>query len=178
MGVKTQWRCADFDGAPHRTLHNTHTNTGGDAMSIPFSLSPHHAGATIESLSTGEYACAAAIRRAMTYYPARLAGIMSIPVEWNYGLKSAAGRYHGKPHARISLHPGLLREGVAQARETLLHELAHAMAHAVHGTVDHSIHWLEMMFLLGQRPVRTHDFANCSHKSDIVAQANAEELGL
>jgi hypothetical protein len=145
---------------------------------VPFHLAKGAATFTVDTLARGEYACHHLIARAITYYPPKLAGIMSIPVEWNYELKSAAGRYHSRPHARISLHPGLLREGLVQAREFVQQRLAHAMAHAVHGTVDHGLHWYEMMFLLGQRPVRTHGFKHCSHKAEIMAQAAPEEMGL
>ena len=55
--------------------------------------------------------------------------IASLRVEWNGRMRSAAGRADFQ-HAKISLNPRLRDHGAEEIERTLLHELAHLLAHA------------------------------------------------
>ncbi|HMD81350.1 MAG TPA: SprT-like domain-containing protein, partial [Anaerolineales bacterium] len=99
------------------------------------------------------------ISRALSYYSHIGPKLWVIPCEWNYDLKTSAGRFSAR--RGITLHPGLKKADPAHMVETFMHELAHAMQYLAHGKVNHGHSWHEMMYLLAQRPERLHNIAEC-----------------
>jgi len=101
------------------------------------------------------------IRRALEYHPYIARRVWETKVSWNRDFKRAAGMFSPR-QSLIELHPGLLQtKDKRHLTETLLHELAHAMQYYAYNKCDHKETWREMMYLLGQKPERTHDIDEC-----------------
>lgn len=102
--------------------------------------------------------------RAAMFYPRQITGnIWSIPVAWNYNLRSSAGLGGS---IGIQLHPGHQTEGLQDLAETFFHELAHAIEWLVFRKVGHGANWWAAMHHLGRNPVteRRHNIAACRTK--------------
>ena len=68
---------------------------------------------------------------------------VSLKIEWNPRMRSAAGRAHFVSRL-ISLNPRLCNHGVDEINRTVLHELAHLLAHARAGRkriAPHGAEW-------------------------------------
>jgi predicted SprT family Zn-dependent metalloprotease len=101
------------------------------------------------------------ILRAITF-DHRLTAVWSVPVMWNWRLKSSAGFARINPF-QIELHPGLNDATPHDLRTVFLHELAHICQHILYPecTMSHGYEWHEAMIRLGERPIRTHNIAAC-----------------
>src|SRR3954471_1484838 len=101
------------------------------------------------------------ILRAITF-DHRIVAVWSVPVTWNWRLKSSAGFARINPF-QIELHPGLNDATPLDLRTVFLHEVAHICQHILYPEcrMSHGYEWHEAMIRLGERPIRTHNIAAC-----------------